>query len=895
MGDKMINKIKSNKKDLICIGMLMFIYLVIILILTRFQFAYGSSMDWDNQHYALPEYFRNLFYETKNFFPSFAPQIGAGQSIYNFSYYGLFNPLILFSYFLPFVSMSSYIQAVSIIGVCVSVIMFYFWIKRRYEIKIAFFMSCLFLLAAPIIFQSHRHIMFVSYFPFFMGALFCCDKFFEKKNRAGLIFCMAMIMLISYYFSIGSYLAIFVYVTALYLNRNPDFKIKEYLKSVLNLGVCMVISVMISAILWMPTIPAILSGRANTNVKISLRDILLPTLDYKAVMYSPYSMGLTAIALMAIVFAVIRKNKGKRFIGIVLSLFVVFKLLTFIMNGFMYGDEKALIPFIPLALLLTAEFVKEIFQKNISARFWMILNTVLIIGGILFVLLSKEYGYFVIMIIDLIAVNTAYFIYNKKFNLTAFISIITAAVFVFCIITNMFDTLSEKDNLIKVDKEYSEEIENTEFSINDDNLYRTAMFADKSKTINKIYGIDYYSTTVYSSLQNQHYNHFYYDEFQNEMSHRNSATVAETINPFFYSYMGKKYLFVDNGTLENGALTIPNGYKAEKTEGNITLFKNNDVMPLGYAASELMSSSQYASLTYPYNMKALMNYTVVDKDLNDVSVEGIESVDLSDELFENLPDNIKYDKAYGTVFVDTAEGKKKTKRMFKSSLDRLSFDIDKCVVDLKNPINDYLIVTCKADNNIRKKSTDIYLIINGVKNKLTDPSWKYYNSNEKFCFVLSSTEPIKSIELCFSKGEYKLSDWKFYTVKKSDIEKIKNNVDEFKIDKSKTKGDVFEGTINVTKDNSFFKLTVPYADGFSAYVDGEKTNIEMVDNAFIGFEISKGRHDIKIVYEAPLLKEAKIVSLFGAVLLVFILSAQIIRKKKSKSEIYKGDENDRKL
>ena len=198
----------------------MLLYLVMLIIITRFKFAYGSTIDWNSQHYAFAEYFRNLFYETKNFFPSFAPQIGAGQNIYNFSYYGLFNPLMLPSYLLPFVSMSAYIQAVSIISVFVSVVMFYFWIKRRYETKITFFVSCLFLLAAPIIFHSHRHIMFVWYFPFLMGALFCCDSFFEKKNRAGLIFCLSMIMLTSYYFSIGSYLAVFVYITSIYLNKN---------------------------------------------------------------------------------------------------------------------------------------------------------------------------------------------------------------------------------------------------------------------------------------------------------------------------------------------------------------------------------------------------------------------------------------------------------------------------------------------------------------------------------------------------------------------------------------------------------------------------------------------------------------------------------------------------
>lgn len=878
----MTKRFKFRKEDLICIGILTIIYLIIVLVITRFEFAYGSLMDWESQHYAFPEYFRNLFYDTKNFFPSFAPNIGAGQSIYNFSYYGLFNPFILFSYLLPFVSMSSYIQAVSIISVLVSVIMFYFWIKKRCDLKIAFLVSCLFLLAAPIIFHSHRHIMFVSYLPFFMGALFCCDKFFEKKNRAGLIFCMAMIMLTSYYFSIGSYLAIFVYITAVYLNRNPEFKIKEYLKSIVNLGVCMIVSVMISAVLWMPTLYAILTGRANTNVKINLKDILFPTLDYKAVVYSTYSMGLTIIALMAIVFAVIKRNRGRRFIGIILSAFVVFRILTYIMNGFMYGDSKVLIPFIPIALLLTSEFVKEIFEKSISNRFWLVLNAGLIVGGIVFVSMSRQYFYSIYMIIDIIAVNIAYMIYNKTSNAKVFISIISVVVFAFCIKTNLFDSLCKKSDIIKVDKEYSQEIEDTEFSINDDSIYRVAQLASESKTMNKIYKSDYYATTVYSSLQNQYYNHFYYDEFQNEMAHRNSATVAETVNPFFYSYMGKKYLFAENRMLESGELTVPNGYKEIKKEDNITLFRNDDVMPIGYASSKIMSYSQYASLAYPYNMKALMDYTVVNEDVSNVPISGIteENTDLADELFKQLPDNISYNKESNTISVDTINYKERKSN--KSSISKLTFDCDKSVVNLKNPIDDYLIITCKADNSFGKKSSDIYLIINGVKNKLTNPSWKYYNNNKIFSFVLSSNEPIKSIELCFSKGKYNLSDWKFYTVKKSELEGLKDSVDEFKFDKSKTKGDVFEGTVNVSKDNSYFKLTVPYADGFSAEVDGEKTDIEMVDNAFIGFQISKGMHNIKIVYTAPLLKEAKIVSLAGVLLLIFILLAQLVRKRRSK-------------
>ncbi len=869
----MLKKLKSKKTDFISIGILLIIYLVMLIIITRFKFAYGSTVDWNSQHYAFAEYFRNLFYETKNFFPSFAPQIGAGQNIYNFSYYGLFNPLVLPSYLLSFVSMSDYIQAVSMICVPVSVIMFYFWIKRRYESKIAFFVSCLFLLAAPIIFHSHRHIMFVWYFPFLIGALFCCDRFFEKKNRAGLIFCLTMIMLTSYYFSIGSYLAVFVYITAIYLNQNSVFKIKDYIKAVVNLGICMLVSVMISAVLWLPTLNAIIQGRANTNTNVSIKDFLLPTLDYSTILYNFYSLGLTAISIIAIVFAVIRSKKGYRFIAILLSAFAVFKILSYVMNGFMYSESKAIIPFIPIALLLTAEFSKAVFDKSISLRFWTLMNLGIVLGGVIYLLIYKENTVLLILLIDVVIVNLAYCIYNKSHNAIAFISVVSAAVFLICISENLYDTLSLKDSVIKVDKEYVRDIENSDFSTADKNLYRVSQYAGEDVTINKVYGEDYYQTTVYSSLQNQLYNHFYYNEFQNEMPHRNSAMVTETMNPFFSSYMGNKYLFIENEKLENQSVTVPYGYIEVKKGDYLTFFINDDVMPLGYASSKLMSSSQYENLDYPYNMKALMDYTIVDERLPNVSVDGIDKgIDLANELFAKLPDNISFDKESNTVYVDTAERRK----TFKTSGTKNSFDSDKCSVDLQNPIEDYLIITCKADNKISKNATDIHLTINGIKNKLTEPDWKYYNNNERFCFVLSSNESIKNITLQFSKGEYKLSDWRFYTVKKSELESLKNNVDEFIIDKSKTKGDFLEGTINVTNDNSYFKLSIPYDKGFSAYVDGQKTGIQIVDKAFIGFKISKGNHSIKIVYKAPLLKEAKIISLLGVLLFVIILSVQII-------------------
>lgn len=75
--------------------------------------VFGSKVDWISQHSVFPDYFRQQFYDTGDFFPEFAAGIGGGQNIYNFAYYGLYSPVFLLSYLLPFVKMSDYLIAAS--------------------------------------------------------------------------------------------------------------------------------------------------------------------------------------------------------------------------------------------------------------------------------------------------------------------------------------------------------------------------------------------------------------------------------------------------------------------------------------------------------------------------------------------------------------------------------------------------------------------------------------------------------------------------------------------------------------------------------------------------------------------------------------------------------------
>ena len=171
--------------------------------------VFGSKVDWISQHSVFPDYFRQQFYDTGDFFPEFALDIGGGQNIYHFAYYGLYSPVFWLSYLLPFVKMSDYLIAASFVCLTASIILFYCWLKKRgFSPIICFLTAGLLLLAAPMIFQSYNQIMFVNYMPFLCMGLWGVDSFLEKGSSFLYILSVFFMILTSFYFSVGGILVL---------------------------------------------------------------------------------------------------------------------------------------------------------------------------------------------------------------------------------------------------------------------------------------------------------------------------------------------------------------------------------------------------------------------------------------------------------------------------------------------------------------------------------------------------------------------------------------------------------------------------------------------------------------------------------------------------------------
>lgn len=110
--------------------------------------------------------------QQEEFYQIFSLNYGAGQNLFNISYYGLLSPIILPSYFLPFLDMTTYITIVNILLVIGSGILFYKWLlNNKFKSNLSLITTLIFVLSESFIFHMHRHIMFVNYMPFLIMSL----------------------------------------------------------------------------------------------------------------------------------------------------------------------------------------------------------------------------------------------------------------------------------------------------------------------------------------------------------------------------------------------------------------------------------------------------------------------------------------------------------------------------------------------------------------------------------------------------------------------------------------------------------------------------------------------------------------------------------------------------
>lgn len=834
--------IKINKKDKLNLIIMTVIFCLIIIFILRNGNLYGSILDWNTQHSVIPEYFRSLFYKTLNIFPDFALNLGSGQNIYNYSYYGLFNPVIVLSYFLPFISMKSYIQISSILLVYSSVILFYYFLRRnKVNENVSLLSSVVFLTASPLLFHSHRHIMFMNYMPFLILALIGVDKYFEKDNSKLLCISTVLIILMSYYYSIPAIISIVIYGVYKYIKLNKKITVKSFFKDGFRFLIPIMIAILISCILLVPTFYAILIGRLPNDINISLSDLLVPRINVKYLMYNAYGVGLTSISLLALINLFFDKKRENRFLLICLSSLIIFPIINYLLNGTMYIDAKVLIPFLPLYTLVISYMFDKISTKKIDLRKLVIASL-----AVLFLIYVGKSSYGNYFYIDFIFSLTLIIIATKTNTKYLFKVLTIVLLVIYSCAGNSKDTLVSRKDI------------NSSENVNQEKLIKkipkgydhTTLYNLKLENVNNIYGnLNMYSDYLYSSTGNANYNLFMFDTFEVPMQSRNRLIISANKDLMYLMFSNNRYFIGDNVDIT--------GYKEIDKIGDTKLYENTDVLPFMYVSYNYYSKTDFSKKSFPYNNEILLNNVVVNEKTNNEFKTSIKEtfirqsdIKYMDPSIINNGDRITVKKDNSRMLIDIPE-------VARNKILFVSFNLEP--------------QSCKVG--------DLLVNINGNTNKLTCREWKYYNGNTTFNYVISGDTSNKA-EVTFSKGMYKIDNLKIYYMDYNDIKDINKKVTKVDID-SKTKGDKIYASVETEKDG-YFVTTLPYDKGFTIKVDNKKIDYEKVNTAYVGFKISKGKHNIVIEYKAPFKIVGLIMSFIGIIVYILFYHKNLIKNIKKK-------------
>lgn len=391
-----------------------------------------------------------------------------------------------------------------------------------------------------------------------------------------------------------------------------------------------------------------------------------------------------------------------------------------------------------------------------------------------------------------------------------------------------------------------------------------------------------------------------------------------------------KYFVTESG--DDGAVPygydMVSAEKVGKSDGSVTyysVFENKYALPFGFTYASSMAEEQAEGLT-PLQLQEAMMQTVIlsgsgaehDKDSSPSGSRSAESADKnirpsdlsftakkqdykvachSDQIsmqgnsfvvtgenqkavltFSGLPDSETYLFFQNLKFSGVSEydlynddetidplglyGKEEWEKLGKGRQEKLK----KSGMRYAEPSEFDLTVTAKhEDGEETNNSIDF-----------ETPKYKWYNNRTDFLFHLYYAEsPVTSLVINFPKrGIYTFDRMEVYcqpfTEYAKETEQLKEDVlEELDLHENNAFAtDHITGTITL-KEAKYLFLSIPYSNGWKAYVDGEETEILKANFAFMALDLKAGEHEIELRYHTPGLKAGAVLSCIGAVILVF--------------------------
>lgn len=878
----------------------------------------------------------NLFYNHKLIIPQWSFSLGLGNDIITtMSYYVIGDPLNLLSAFVKPQHTQYLYAALIILRLYLSGIAFsFFFINRNKDCdKYGTAVGALsYAFCGYALYAALKHPYFANpmiYMPLILAGV---DKILDNKRPYLFIFAVALSALSNiYFFYMLVLITVFYVLVRLAFTYKKDFK--QMIKPFMVVSVSSAIAVMTASVLFIPVAKQLIfDSRISTQ---STSFVLYPLGYYRNLLTSFFEiktginywtlLAYSSICMISVIVLFIIKgtNKELKFFFIVASAALFIPIAGKAMNGFSYVANRWVFAYSLIISYITAKMwpyvvrmrKKQIIPVAVVCLCYTVLCVVLRIGmeasavstyasiavcfAIMFIMLllpdkitAKQHRYVksavaVLSVISIFSVSYSYYSNAGLGNINAFYSS-----------KELFDSFScaQDTAIIKAQKKDG-----------DDGFCRYE-FVDGKRNSQLYYNT--HSTQYYWSLSNSSVHQL-----------RRSMLLKEPLPQVYHNFdartellelLNVKYFAAPT----DDKMTAPYGFKKflKDKESGFTVYKNTNFLPLGYTYDTVMTQQYYDRLSPLQRQESLLQSALVE-DTSKIPLENGEKTQSltcvkADFKIKKLQKGVTAKdnsfvvaKPNQSVYI-SVDGNDEGEYYVclrgigfeKTNLYDLYMDdneLDPQDLFKKNKWDGMsskrkLKLLSKSANNLDNGKVKITLLsLNDDEHFKTAFVYaneynQYYSNTHDYDINLGYfKDGVKTIKITFpKKGVYSFRDISVYR------QSMKNYKKQIKSLKEDTLSDVefydngIKGNITLNKDK-LLCMSVPYSNGWTAYVDGKKAEIIKTNKMCIGLMLSEGEHSVELKYQMPMFKVGAAVSVFGIVILAaYVVYFEVTAKKK---------------
>lgn len=811
------------------------LFFVIMLFLIGWFYLRKKSLIWTKdgicQHYEALAYIgkwgRSILQNHK--IPMWDFTIGQGADVLTtFHYYVLGDPLSLFSVFVPERYTEYLYDALVVLRLFLSGLSFSVFGREKHLRGRA-------LLAGSIgyVFSGYA-LLVMAWHPFFLNPMILfpllltgAARMLDGKKPVFFILMVCISALSNFYFFYMLALGTAGYVIAVYFSKK-ERSVRDFFKTVLSFAGNAVVGVMMAAVILVPVILLFMntfrSNTEQTNLWLYAGEYyekLLTAFLTPASCgnYTVWGFTLPALAAVILLFTRKRKYVTVRILFLIMTGMYLLPAAGKTLNGFSYASNRWGFMYALLVSYILALMWRDFFDGE--KRRIRCLES----GVMAFLCLNLIWnGYHSMTFADRETMDLGT-VYDRANETAAFAA----------------------SDVIKEDTSFSRYEEE-------------AVHFRNMGVVAGVSGVETYWSMIPAQLSEFYMELDSPNRYTYMISNQDHRTFLDAISAVKY------YVQETEGT------PVPYGFYKLKKEGERTIYENAYALPLGYTTDAYLTRKEYEQMDALERQQALLYGVVLDEepqaeikkatpectakqaDYTIVKTDGLE-IDLKEGTFEA--------KKNGATMTLQIEGRENCETYIRiRGLKLLAGE------DLWSKASRVLCVDLEADGYAKQLRcySSYYMRPTGQENYLVNMGYR--------------KEPLTSVTLTFTKGRGELSELLVYTQPMTGYEERIADLTEDVLEDEKIEVNALSGTVDLREDKMLC-LSIPYSQGWKAYVDGQETKVLRADTMYMALALTKGEHEIRLEYHTPGLSAGVAVSLLGVICFIMIC---LVKKEKKDEE-----------